>query len=93
MALQTQELIPLPHFCFRLLSTLVKQKPHAAEDVFHSIGENFVQLVEKCCGAQRRDVCFQEEVSVLFKQTHRGVLGYYPSPIATVRSEERSQTE
>ncbi|XP_029332923.1 alpha-fetoprotein-like isoform X2 [Mus caroli] len=45
----------------KLLSTLVKQKPHAAEDVFRSIGENFVQLVEKCCQAQRRDVCFQEE--------------------------------
>ncbi|XP_029400825.1 alpha-fetoprotein-like isoform X6 [Mus pahari] len=45
----------------KLLSTLVKQKPRTAEDLFLSIGEDFVQLVEKCCRAQRRDVCFQEE--------------------------------
>lgn len=45
----------------KVLSNLVKQKPHAAEEVFHSIGEDFVHLVEKCCHAPRRELCFQEE--------------------------------
>lgn len=84
--------MPVPDFFFRLLSDLVKQKPHAAEEVFRSIGEDFVHLMEKCCHAQRREVCFQEEVSVLLKQTCKGVLRCYPFPIATVRLGERSQT-
>ncbi|XP_052055283.1 alpha-fetoprotein-like [Apodemus sylvaticus] len=45
----------------KLLSNLAKQKPHAAEDLFHSLGEDFLHVVEKCCHAQRREVCFQEE--------------------------------
>ncbi|GAB1289830.1 Albumin superfamily member 1 [Apodemus speciosus] len=45
----------------KLLSNLAKQRPHAAEEVFHSLGDDFVHVVEKCCHAQRREVCFQEE--------------------------------
>lgn len=33
--------MPVPRFCLRLLSNLVKQKPRAAEEAFHSIGEGF----------------------------------------------------
>lgn len=88
--------MPVPRFCLRLLSNLVKQKPRAAEEVFHSIGEGFLLLLDKCCHAQRREVCFQQEVCTLFKQTCKGVLRCYckenPSPIATVMLKERSQT-
>ncbi|ERE90868.1 alpha-fetoprotein related protein [Cricetulus griseus] len=45
----------------RLLGNLVKQKPHAAEEEFLSIGEDFMQLVEMCCHAEKREMCFQEE--------------------------------
>lgn len=45
----------------KLLSNLVKQKPRAAEEAFHSIGEGFLLLLGKCCHAQGREVCFQQE--------------------------------
>ncbi|XP_005068147.1 alpha-fetoprotein [Mesocricetus auratus] len=45
----------------KLLSNLVKQKPQAAEEAFLSIGEGFMQLVEMCCHAETREMCFQEE--------------------------------
>ncbi|XP_051054255.1 alpha-fetoprotein [Phodopus roborovskii] len=45
----------------KLLSNLVKQKPHIAEEAFLFIGEDFLQLVEMCCHAGKREICFQEE--------------------------------
>ncbi|XP_032772148.1 alpha-fetoprotein-like [Rattus rattus] len=45
----------------KLLSNLVKQKPRVAEEAFHSIGEGFLLLLGKCCHAQRREACFQQE--------------------------------
>nr|XP_021512110.1 alpha-fetoprotein-like [Meriones unguiculatus] len=66
----------------KLLSNLVKQKPWAAEEAFQSIGEDFTHLVEKCCHAERREMCFQEEgqqlitrcQSLLEASTSQGVL-------------------
>ncbi|XP_038176121.1 alpha-fetoprotein-like isoform X3 [Arvicola amphibius] len=45
----------------KLLSNLVKQKPHAAEDAFQAIGAEFTQLVKMCCHTEKRETCFQEE--------------------------------
>ncbi|CAH6885275.1 Albfm1 [Phodopus roborovskii] len=47
----------------KLLSNLVKQKPHIAEEAFLFIGEDFLQLVEMCCHAGKREICFQEETN------------------------------
>lgn len=49
-------------------------KPHAAEKTFPPIGEDFIQLVEICCRAEKREMCFQEEASMSFKHTCTGWL-------------------
>uniref|UniRef100_A0A673STD9 Albumin domain-containing protein n=1 Tax=Suricata suricatta TaxID=37032 RepID=A0A673STD9_SURSU len=48
----------------KLLSTLVKQKPHAPETQLRSIIADFAHLVEKCCQAEKSEMCFREEVSL-----------------------------
>uniref|UniRef100_A0A8C3YN70 Albumin domain-containing protein n=1 Tax=Catagonus wagneri TaxID=51154 RepID=A0A8C3YN70_9CETA len=46
----------------KFLSHLVKQKPHEAEMKFQSIIVDFAHLVERCCQAEKSEMCFQEEV-------------------------------
>lgn len=65
----------------------MKQKPWAAEEAFQSIVEDFTHLVEKCCHAERREMCFQEEVSI-HRDMQRGCGGHFKEnafPIATVK--------
>ncbi|XP_057584032.1 alpha-fetoprotein-like [Hippopotamus amphibius kiboko] len=52
----------------KLLSNLVKQKPHAAEMQFQSIIVEFAYLVETCCQAEKNEMCFQKEGSKLIKK-------------------------
>uniref|UniRef100_A0A4X1T411 Alpha-fetoprotein-like n=2 Tax=Sus scrofa TaxID=9823 RepID=A0A4X1T411_PIG len=52
----------------RFLSHLVKQKPHAAEMKFQSIIVDFAHLVERCCQAEKSEMCFQKEGSKLIEK-------------------------
>ncbi|XP_029785496.1 LOW QUALITY PROTEIN: alpha-fetoprotein-like [Suricata suricatta] len=52
----------------KLLSTLVKQKPHAPETQLRSIIADFAHLVEKCCQAEKSEMCFREEESKLIEK-------------------------
>ncbi|XP_007953683.1 alpha-fetoprotein-like [Orycteropus afer afer] len=45
----------------KLLSNLVKQKPHAAEIQLQSIITDFTHLVEMCCQAEKNEMCFQKK--------------------------------
>uniref|UniRef100_G3U4C2 Albumin domain-containing protein n=1 Tax=Loxodonta africana TaxID=9785 RepID=G3U4C2_LOXAF len=45
----------------KLLSNLVKQNPHAAETQFQSVITDFTRLVEMCCQAEKREMCFQRK--------------------------------
>ncbi|XP_032187933.1 alpha-fetoprotein-like isoform X1 [Mustela erminea] len=52
----------------KLLSHLVKQKPYAAEMQFRPMTDSFAHVVEKCCPAETREICFREEGSKLIEK-------------------------
>ncbi|XP_037386128.1 alpha-fetoprotein-like [Talpa occidentalis] len=52
----------------KLLSNLVKQRPHATEMQFQSIVVDFTHLVERCCEAEKSEMCFQKEESKLIEK-------------------------
>ncbi|XP_049741998.1 alpha-fetoprotein-like [Elephas maximus indicus] len=52
----------------KLLSNLVKQNPHAAETQFQSVIADFTRLVEMCCQAEKREMCFQRKGSELMEK-------------------------
>ncbi|XP_029424368.1 afamin isoform X3 [Nannospalax galili] len=53
----------------KLLSNLVKQKPHATEKQLQSVVEDVTHLMEMCCRAEKRETCFHKELLCLWKDS------------------------
>ncbi|XP_024433745.2 alpha-fetoprotein-like isoform X2 [Desmodus rotundus] len=52
----------------KLLSNLVKQEPNATEMQLQPMIVDFTQLAKRCCQAEKRETCFQEEESKLIEK-------------------------